>query len=212
MKQFITKISHLVFLTFGLLILELITTQAQQTNDYFFQKLTTFNGLSSNYIQCIFQDSRGFVWISTNYGLNRYDAKTIKVYHHDPDNPHSLPQEMVSQIAEDKNGILWINGDYGLIELNPLTEQFNYYKNDANDPKSLAGAYPVPFVDSKNNLWVATAKGLQLFDRKYQNFDPFLLSTPDSIKKDPDLAWTGSIAEDNEHNIWCSGIKGLVQV
>jgi len=124
-------------------------------------------------------------------------------------NPHSLPQESIFHIVEDKNGILWINGGYGLIEFNPLTEQFNYYKNDPDDPKSLANAYPVPFVDSKNNLWVATYKGLQLFNRKDKTFDMFLLVPTDSLKKNPDLGATRVIAEDTEQNIWCNGKKGL---
>ena len=209
MKIFIIKIRRYVFLIFGLIFLGLGTIHSQQNKDYFFQKLTTFNGLSSNYIQRIFRDSRGYIWISTNYGFNRYDGKNIKVYHHDPVNPNSLPGESIQHITEDKNGNLWINSHNGIAEFNPFTERFKYYRHDANKPNSLGSDAAVPFSDSKNNLWVCTYKGLQLFNRQSQTFETFLLEHPDSIKKIPDLGATWVVVEDQEHNIWCSGVKGL---
>ena len=48
--------------------------------DLRFDHLTTEDGLSSNEVLCILQDSHGFVWIGTFNGLNRYDGHTITVY------------------------------------------------------------------------------------------------------------------------------------
>jgi ligand-binding sensor domain-containing protein len=199
-----------IFLTLILFFLFFNTGQAQENKDYFFQKLNTFNGLSSNLIQCIFRDSRGFVWIGTPNGLNRYDGKKIKIYHHEANNIHSLPREDVRQITEDKNGTLWIGADYGLMEFNPITEQFNLYQHQADIPNSLSGDHiPVPFVDSKNNLWIGTEKGLQLFDRRLRTFETLLPAPSDSINKNDWLGWTGIITEDKDHKIWCTGVKGL---
>jgi ligand-binding sensor domain-containing protein len=209
-KIFIFIIKHYVFPVFPAFVLLLNTTQAQQNKDYFFQKLTTSNGLSSNFIQSIFRDSRGYVWISTNYGLNRYDGKNIKVYHHDPANPHSLPREDVRTIVEDKYGILWIGADYGLMEFNPLTEQFNLYRHEPGNPKSLNEDHvPSPFIDSHNNLWVSAARLPQLFDQKNRNFEPYLLQSADSIKINPSNTYFNAWTEDKENNIWCINEKGL---
>ena len=41
-------------------------------------------GLSQGTIYCIFQDSRGYLWFGTQYGLNRYDGYSYKVYINDP--------------------------------------------------------------------------------------------------------------------------------
>ena len=209
MVKFSVLLKKFVFLAIGVFMLSGISLKAQDRQDFFFQKLTTNNGLSSNFIQCIFRDSRGFVWIGTNYGLNRYDGRNIKVYHHDVNNPHSLPKEEIHFITEDKDGIIWLHSNYGLIEFNPVSEQFNVHRHDAGDPKSLISNQARPFVDSKNNLWVSTSKGVQLFDRKGRMFETFLLSSPDSIQKNPSLGYAGCLLEDQEHNIWCFGKKGL---
>jgi ligand-binding sensor domain-containing protein len=195
------------FFVLGLL---LNTSLAQQNQDYFFHKLTTSNGLSSNFIQNIFRDSRGYVWISTNYGLNRYDGTNIKVYHHDPANPHSLPRDDVRSIAEDREGILWIGADYGLIEFNPVTEQFNLHLHQPGNPKSLCDDHiPSLFIDSRDNLWVSTGHLIQRFDRKSRNFETYLLQSPDSIGGNPTYTYFKACAEDKENNIWCIYDKGL---
>ena len=50
---------------------------SQQTENYSFRNLTVKNGLSQNSIQTIFQDKKGYIWIGTTAGLNRYDAYTF---------------------------------------------------------------------------------------------------------------------------------------
>jgi sensor histidine kinase YesM len=190
--------------------LQVNTTRAQQNNDYYFQKLNTLNGLSSDHVQCIFRDSHGYVWIGTNNGFNRYDSRNIKIYHHDADNSHSIPRDDIQHIAADHNGILWLGADYGLIEFNPITEQFNYYCYDANNPKSLKSDHvPIPFVDSKNKLWVSTEKGLFVFDRKNHNFETAGIQSmdPETKKHYPVLIW--NLLEDKNYIFWGIGEAGL---
>ena len=62
-----------VFLPLPLLFLTLFG-KAQEPVLYF-EKLTVQNGLSHNKANCILQDKRGFIWIGTDDGLNRYDGK-----------------------------------------------------------------------------------------------------------------------------------------
>ncbi|MEI7726936.1 MAG: two-component regulator propeller domain-containing protein, partial [Bacteroidota bacterium] len=193
-----------------LLTFQVNTLRAQEEKDYFFQKLTTVNGLSSNLIHCVFRDSRGYVWIGTSNGLNRYDGKNIKIYHHNAADPQSLPRESIRVITEDKEGHLWMGADYGLVEFDPLTEQFHLYRNEEGNRRSLGKDHiPCPFIDSQNNLWVGTEEGLKLFDPKSHEFETFLPFPPDSIKKNPDLGLTWALAEDKFHNLWCTGIRGI---
>src|SRR5574339_1238785 len=55
-----------------------------------FEHLTIEDGLSQNAGLVIFQDSKGYLWIGSQDGLNRYDGFTFKVFKHDPDNPNSI--------------------------------------------------------------------------------------------------------------------------
>ncbi len=69
-----------------------------------FSSLTINDGLSQSNIKCIIKDRRGFMWFSTDDGLNRYDGYNFVVYRHDPLNKHSLPASNVTNIFEDKAG------------------------------------------------------------------------------------------------------------
>lgn len=203
-----SSLSFALFSTFFLY--GIFAARSQEAGNCFFQHLSTSNGLSSNSVQCIFQDSRGYIWIGTQNGLNRYDGKHITVYHCDPENPAALPRESIRGITEDQDGILWLSADYGVIEFNPVTEKFCLFKHDEKNPGSLPGDHvPNLAIDSHNNLWVGSGLSLNLFNRTSRTFKPCFPLSPEMIKKKPVLAPVGTIHEDNEHNFWI-GYEGGV--
>lgn len=70
--------------------------------------ITTDNGLSSNTVRYIFQDSKGFVWIGTLNGLNRYDSHSFISFMPESSGKISLADNNIESISEDANGFLWI--------------------------------------------------------------------------------------------------------
>ncbi len=88
------------------------------------QALTVADGLSQGFVYCLFQDSRGFIWIGTFNGLNRYDGYQIKRF--DPDNtiPWSLKANYIHCITEDRHGLLWLGTDKGPVVFDPHSERF----------------------------------------------------------------------------------------
>lgn len=52
-----------------------------------FDRVHSENSLSENTIRKIFQDSRGYIWIATQDGLNRYDGFAFTVFNHETNNP-----------------------------------------------------------------------------------------------------------------------------
>src|SRR5512138_988433 len=99
-----------------------------------FEHLTIEDGLSQNAGLAVFQDSKGYLWIGTQDGLNRYDGYSFHIYKHDPEDPNSLSHNSILAITEDKDGFLWI-GTWGggLNRFDPSTEKFVHYRYDAND-------------------------------------------------------------------------------
>ena len=61
-----------------------------------FEHLTVQDGLSQNAALAIFQDSRGFLWIGTQDGLNRYDGYSFTIFKQDAENPASISHRRVS--------------------------------------------------------------------------------------------------------------------
>jgi len=93
--------------------------------NYNFAHLDNTHGLSNNQIDCIFKDSRGFMWIGTNYGLNRYDGYHVKVYKSIKNDNTSLLYNAILRIQEDRNGNLWITENSVYVIYNVRTENFN---------------------------------------------------------------------------------------
>ena len=59
-----------------------------------FSHLTVEHGLSHNVANNVVQDRWSFVWISTFGGLSRFDGYEVKVFCHDPDDPHIRPHQV----------------------------------------------------------------------------------------------------------------------
>ncbi|MEJ2750388.1 MAG: two-component regulator propeller domain-containing protein, partial [Anaerolineae bacterium] len=90
-----------------------------------FAHLTTSDGLASAHVEVIFQDSRGFMWIGTRDGLNRYDGYHFTTYRDDPADPNSISDNTILDIIEDSQGRLWFATQNGLSTFDPRLEQFS---------------------------------------------------------------------------------------
>ena len=69
------------------------------------------SSLAGNYIQSIFEDSKGVLWIiMPNSGFARFHFNTeaFTNYRHQPNNPVSLSNDITMSVIEGKNGALWI--------------------------------------------------------------------------------------------------------
>jgi ligand-binding sensor domain-containing protein len=66
-------------------------------------------GLVQTQVQCIFQDSRGFLWIGTKGGVSRFDGKEFVNY----TIKDGLSSDFVNRIHEDCSGSIWLIGRTG---------------------------------------------------------------------------------------------------
>lgn len=86
-----------------LIALLLIGTKAR-SQKIFFEQLTTAEGLPSDYVNCLFEDSQGNLWIGTDKGACRFDGLQFQYFSND----NGLPSNFVSCFAEDPVGNIWI--------------------------------------------------------------------------------------------------------
>lgn len=143
---------------------------SQSVNKNFkIERISTDQGLSQSTVECIFRDTKGFMWFGTEEGLNRFDGYNFTIYKNDHNNPVSLSNEVVFSIYEDFNGTLWIGTrDGGLNKFNREKERFTSYKYDPENINSLSdnkinSIYESPSLPGV--LWISTETGgLNKFD------------------------------------------------
>ncbi len=150
-----------------------IITFSQPTNlqNLTFEHLSIEHGLSQITVHAILQDSKGFLWIGTEYGLNRYDGYNFIVYQHDPSDTNSISDNFIWKIFEDSHNNLWIGTNSGgLNKYNYETNTFIRFdgKFNVDSPSNIRSI----FEDSQNNLWIGT-ENTGLFVRR-SNKDKFI--------------------------------------
>lgn len=139
------------------------------------------NSISSDFVTQIFEDSRGYIWVGTNSGLNRYNKNdnSFTIYRKDPALANSLVGDTFNlsskTIIEDRAGFLWFGTQSGLSRFDPKTEQFTSYQHNPEDPGSLSDndIFSI-FEDSTGSIWVSTKhKGVNRLDRTTGQFERF---------------------------------------
>lgn len=116
-----------------------------------FQNITTDQGLSGSLITCIFQDSKGYMWIGTEDGLNQYDGKTITIYNYESGNENSLSSTYVTSIEEDSEGNIWVGTYGGLNIINSKTEKITRINSTEYYDNSLSNEYITKLYKDSNN-------------------------------------------------------------
>lgn len=85
---------------------------------------TVASGLSSSKTTCVVQDRTGYIWVGTEYGLNRYDGYRYTAYLNQPADSTSLPDNEVTAFLLDRTGRLWVGLNKGLALYRPATNDF----------------------------------------------------------------------------------------
>jgi len=190
-------------LLFTLLIQVIIAPAVHGQNGYHFEQLTTRNGLSSNTVNTVFQDSKGFLWFGTETGLNRYDGYRFKIFQNNRNDSNSLSNNYIWSICEDSQGYLWIGTDGGgLNRFDPRTESFLRFQNNINDSTSLStDIVQTVYQDGKGNIWVGTWDGgLNLLRKDGKSFIRFMHDPKNSTSLSDNKIHF--IKEDSDGNLW----------
>ncbi len=80
--------------------------------------------LTSSLITCTAQDHKGYIWIGTEYGLNKYDGISFTEYYNDELDPGSLMSNSIRTLFCDDEGRLWIGFLTGMQMYDPYTDTF----------------------------------------------------------------------------------------
>lgn len=137
-----------------------------------FEHINLDDGLSQNSVRASVKDHQGYMWFSTDDGLNRFNGYEFKVFRPKADNPYSISSSSVSSLFVDNDGTLWVGTwTNGLNRFDAKTERFEQYIHDDLEPNSISDHRVNKIIDDgQQGLWIATANGLNHFDKNKRTF------------------------------------------
>ncbi|MEO6130282.1 MAG: two-component regulator propeller domain-containing protein, partial [Saprospiraceae bacterium] len=148
MKYLYVILTFTILLTFG---------QSYSQIDPRFNHLTSDQGLTSNNTSCLLKDSRGFLWIGTDNGLNRFDGKNIVPYKHTIGNPTTILNDDITTLFEDESHRIWIGTHAGLSILVPDSSKFINFRTviSANDTVDFSEGV-MSIGQFNDRIWIVT--------------------------------------------------------
>jgi signal transduction histidine kinase/ligand-binding sensor domain-containing protein/DNA-binding response OmpR family regulator len=172
-----------------------------------FQHLDISQGLSQNTVYAIHQDKKGFIWIGTGDGLNRYDGYVFRLFGNSSDTRVRFPSSVINAITEDKSGKLLIGTTEGICIFDPAKE--SVLKVEAASGESGGGGNHITSIRTGNDgtIWVGTLRGI----KKYDAGKNALVDVSPTLAKGQQLSKTYTIAEDSAGVLWAGWGNGLLR-
>jgi len=163
-----------------------------------FTRYDTSNGLKSNVVYSITEDKDGNIWISTDYGIYKFDGSTFINY-----NLRNGLREIVSTslLADDNGNIVSVH-KRGLDILN-ITSGIVQYVNLSSSAEEINPDINSITSDSKGNVWIGTEKGILRFNSHFKNFKsrPVSFIKKVSLLADNSVLSNAAKLKHNQNNI-----------
>ncbi|CAM2009523.1 sensor histidine kinase [Acanthopleuribacter pedis] len=187
-----------------------LTPVAAEPTRYRFYRITPDEGLSHAVVYAVAQDPFGFVWFSTQVGLNRYDGHELRAYEHRPEQPDSFPATNAGVLKATERGHFWLGTwGFGLIYFNPERESFALPDDVMVMPKEIRDQrIQSIYLKSSRSLWLGTFDaGVFHFDPRNGRLKQYQHSGGDPNGLSHNRVW--SIAEDRQGGMWFATSAGL---
>ena len=124
---------------------------------------TKKDGLAGTYFHDILQDSKGYMWICTKSGLNRFDGYNFEEYQFDSADSTSLNSSTAITVFEDSEKRIWVGTNRGLNLYDPKKDCFKRIKLAFNNTSMIVSVKAILQV-SPNQLYLITSNGLVRFN------------------------------------------------
>jgi|GEM_PF-2287601 len=124
---------------------------AQQPDNYSISFITNKNGLSQLTNISMLQDSRGYMWIGSQDGINRYNGNSFLHFTDSFYFEACKAPKQVFGLVEDTNGDIWMGSREALFQYRHQRHTFR--KMDIPLQKSSSDNKVIPFALNGNEIW-----------------------------------------------------------
>lgn len=169
-----------------------------------FRHITVEEGLTQNYVSCFAQDKKGFIWIGTNDGLNKYDGKKITNFKANIEDSSTITHNAIRCLYIDKDNNLWGGtGGGGMFKIDLTTLKITNYFPDSSKANALDNGYINAIIETEpGKLYIGTFGGLNVFDKKTESFTAYKNGGKNNV---PFLSNNiRYMTADKEGHLWCS--------
>jgi len=172
-----------------------------------FESYQLEQGLSQNTVNCILQDSFGFLWVCTQGGLNRFDGYQFQIFGEDNNKVNGLSDDYVISLYESNKKALWIGTrSGGLNRFDFASQAIDVYQHDPERNSLTDNRVTAITEDNHHMLWLGTSAGINTFSPKTKQFKQVKTKYNDN-----DLKVT-SVFKDVDNNMWVGTLtRGLIK-
>lgn len=176
-----------------------------------FDFLSQEEGLSSETVTCFLQDSRGFMWIGTTNGLNKYDAYDFTIYRKNAEKPQSISGNHIVSLFEDSQGFIWIGtAQNGLNRYDRRFDTFEVILHEKGIQNALEENVVNAILQNKQgDLYFGTQTGLSKFNINKRTFQT--IDITDVIPISSENVKVNSLIEDHQNRLWIGTDIGLIR-
>jgi signal transduction histidine kinase/ligand-binding sensor domain-containing protein/DNA-binding response OmpR family regulator len=158
--------------------------------------------LSSNMFTCIAQDRAGYMWIGTEYGLNKFDGYRFTNYLHDDRDPSSIANNVIVCLLARHNGDVLIGTNKGLQKYDNRTNSFIKFKTPYGEEPRISG-----IIEMKSGKVIVGTEGYGLYEIDIANMT---MRTINKINANNETHYFSELHEDRDGNLWKNGHESYV--
>ncbi len=196
----------------SILLICCVTASSLDAQQVRFTRFGMKEGLSNETVNCLYSDSRGFLWIGTDFGLNRFDGVRFEKWFHKPGDSTSLLSNKINSITEDRQQRLWLGTDGGLSVYDMRSGSFISYSGIRVGNKLIGDLSQVKtFCDKEGDVWIGSSNGnVFLFRQATNKFEaiPISLRPANRLQNE----FISGFLHDSRNRIWIGSSYGVYQV
>lgn len=193
---------RLTILMFLIFILQL-TTLHSQTNVLRFKRITSQQGLTSNRVTAVMQDSKGVLWVGNQIAINRFDGEITKMY-------HVAQNNNINQFIEDSYGNVWVATEYGLYVFDKKKDEFVKVKSDVEKVNDLFNSNILCLSFTKENELIIAGTKDFLVKLNVGKNGQIINNSITILDKQKIYGYVTKIVKDINSRFWLSTDKGEV--
>lgn len=198
---YLSRKNIFTFLLYWFFLISPLLSFSQSPKRTFEKILVTIDEVSYDLnITSIKQDHQGYLWMSTNKGLIKYDGYEFIRYLNIPGDSTSLINNNTESLYVDSTGALWIGTSHGLSRYDSGCDCFFQYRSSP-DNLTPTGFITTMTEDASQNLWIGMEDGgLFRYERDSDRFTRFLDDPTDPNTLVGEIVRV--LLADRQNNIW----------